>query len=300
MELLKPFFEGKDLKRWRAEPRGLWLIYIPKGRIDIADYPAIRDWLLTFRERLETRATRQDWFELQQAQEAYLPAFEGVKIIYPHFNAERNFLLDTTGTFSNDKSYIIPSGDMALLSLLNSKALWFLMSSVSPPVRGGYHELRVRYLERLPIPDWNDGQRIALIDAGEKATEAARHAHELQKALIRRIPDLCPPEREPRLTNRLKEWWTLPDFAAFQKAIKRAFKADIPLGERSEWEAWIARDRVRIARLTTEIRQAEAKIDTIVHDLFGLTPDEIVLLEGRIHSGKGTSDSTSTKAIKRP
>ncbi len=30
-ELLKPFLEGKDLKRWRAEPRGLWLIYIPKN-----------------------------------------------------------------------------------------------------------------------------------------------------------------------------------------------------------------------------------------------------------------------------
>ena len=31
-DLLKPFLEGKDLQRWRAEPRGLWLIYIPKNR----------------------------------------------------------------------------------------------------------------------------------------------------------------------------------------------------------------------------------------------------------------------------
>ncbi len=45
-ELLKPFLQGKDLKRWRAEPRGSWLIYIPKNRIDIHKYPAIRDWLL--------------------------------------------------------------------------------------------------------------------------------------------------------------------------------------------------------------------------------------------------------------
>ena len=45
-EFLKPFLEGKDLKRWRTEPRGLWLIYIPKNRIDINDYPAIRDLML--------------------------------------------------------------------------------------------------------------------------------------------------------------------------------------------------------------------------------------------------------------
>ena len=74
-DLLKPFLEGKDLKRWRAEPRGLWLIYIPKNRIEIDDYSAIRDWLLPFKERLENRATKQEWFELQQPQEAYVPGF---------------------------------------------------------------------------------------------------------------------------------------------------------------------------------------------------------------------------------
>ena len=31
VEILKPWLEGKDLKRWRAESRGLWLILFPKG-----------------------------------------------------------------------------------------------------------------------------------------------------------------------------------------------------------------------------------------------------------------------------
>ncbi|MBK1648774.1 Eco57I restriction-modification methylase domain-containing protein [Rhabdochromatium marinum] len=141
--LLKPFLEGKDLKRWRAEPRGLWLIYIPKNKINIDDYPAIRDWLLLFRESLEKRATKQAWFELQQAQEAYAPHFAAPKISYPHFNAERNFLFEPCGAFSNDKSYLIPTADKSLLALLNSRVLWFILSSMSPPVRGGYHELRV-------------------------------------------------------------------------------------------------------------------------------------------------------------
>ena len=29
-ELLKPFLEGKDLKKWHAQPRDMWLIAIPK------------------------------------------------------------------------------------------------------------------------------------------------------------------------------------------------------------------------------------------------------------------------------
>ena len=127
-ELLKPFLEGKDLKRWRAEPRGLWLIYIPKNRIEIDDYPAIRDWLVPFKVALEARATKQEWFELQQAQEAYAPHFKAAKISYPHFNAERNFSFEPLGAFSNDKSYLIPSDDRALLGLLNSRVLWFIVS----------------------------------------------------------------------------------------------------------------------------------------------------------------------------
>ena len=281
-ELLKPFLEGKDLKRWRAEPRGLWLIYIPKNRIDIEDYPAIRDWLLPFKERLEKRATKQEWFELQQAQEAYAPHFAAPKISYPHFNDTRNFSFEPLGAFSNDKSYLIPSDDKAILALLNSRVLWFMLSSMSPPVRGGFHELRVQYVEKLPIPAWNDGARADLAAASEQASKAAQDRLKLQTALTRRIPDLCPPEREPKLTTKLKEWWTLPDFATFRAEVKKAFKADIPLSERSDWEDWITRDRAEIARLTAEIAQAETKIDGIVYELFDLTPDEIALLEASI------------------
>ena len=281
-ELLKPFLEGKDLKRWRAEPRGLWLIYIPKYRIDIEDYPAIRDWLLPFKEGLEKRATKQEWFELQQAQEAYAPHFTAPKISYPHFNDTRNFSFEPLGAFSNDKSYLIPSDDKALLGLLNSRVLWFMLSSMSPPVRGGFHELRVQYVEKLPIPAWNDGARADLVTASEQASKAAQDRLKLQTALTRRIPDLCPPEREPKLNTKLKEWWTLPDFATFRVEVKKAFKADIPLSERSDWEDWINCDRAEIARLTAEIAQAEAKIDGIVYELFDLTPDEIVLLEDSI------------------
>lgn len=61
--------------------------------------------------------------------------------------------------------------------------------------------------------------------------------------------------------------------------MKKVFKADIPLADRFGWEDWINRDRAEITRLTAEIAQAEAQIDSIVYDLFYLTEDEIALLE---------------------
>ncbi|KEY03754.1 hypothetical protein [Brucella inopinata] len=71
----------------------------------------------------------------------------------------------------------------------------------------------------------------------------------------------------------------MTDFAAFRTEVKKAFKTDIPLADRSDWEDWINRDRAEIARLTAAITQAEAQINRIVYDLFDLTDDEIALLE---------------------
>lgn len=52
------FLEGKDLKRWRAEPRDLWLIFTRRGT-DINSYPAIKAHLEQYREMLEPKP--KDW-----------------------------------------------------------------------------------------------------------------------------------------------------------------------------------------------------------------------------------------------
>ncbi len=280
-DLLKPFLEGKDLKRWRSEPRGRWIIYIPKNRIKIDDYPAIRDWLLPFKTKLEKRATKQEWFELQQAQEAYAVHFEGVKIAYGEFSPEGLFSLDS-GNFINNKCYFIAEKTPWLLAFLNSKIFWLCVTGESVPVRGGFYQMHSQFVERIPIPNATAAQKAALATLAETAQSHAEARYALQDGLRRRIPDLCPPERAPKLTTKLREWWLLPDFAAFRAEVKKCFKTDIPLSERNDWEEWITRDRAEIACLTAEISKCEAEINALVYTLFDLTTDEIKLLEANI------------------
>jgi hypothetical protein len=279
-KLLKPFLKGENIKRWRVEPEGLFLINIPKGKIDIDDYPAIRDRLLPFKPQLEKRATKQEWFELQQAQLAYQPSFSTPKVIYGHFSQDRIFALDTEGYFSNDKSYFIPNSTFDLLSLLNSRVVWSFIKSISPAVRGGFHEMRVQYLENVPIPDTPTSDKRRLAHLGERCTDSANRRLELQNEVRHRILDLAPPERA-KLSRKLEEWWTL-DFAAFRDEVKRAFRADIPVKERGEWEAYLAKNAPEVHKLSAEIEKAEREIDAIVYRLFDLTPEEIALLEASI------------------
>ncbi len=281
-ELLKPFLEGKDLKRWRAESRGLWIIYIPKNRIDIDDYPAIRDWLLPFKDKLEKRATKQEWYELQQAQEAYSGPISKPKISYPHFAAKSMFSYEITGAFSNDKSYFMPVSQLDVLAILNSRCLWFIIQNMAPTVRSGYNELRVQYVETLPIPAASDAQKAALGALAQKAQSCAEQRYTLQQSITRRIPDLSANPTTAKLSNRLKSWWELPDFAAFQKEVKKTLKADIPPKERNEWESWISDTRSQINALIAQIQSTEDEINAAVYELFDLTPDEIILLEANI------------------
>ncbi len=281
-ELLKPFLEGKDLKRWRAESRGLWIIYIPKNRVQIDEYPAIRDWLLPFKDKLEKRATKQEWFELQQAQEAYSARISQPKISYPHFSSVPLFAFERSGAFSNDKSYFFPSADAFLLALLNSNCLWFILSNIAPAVRGGFHELRVQYVETLPIPSASDNLKDEIGAIATAAQSAAELRYDLQQAITRRIPDLAADPAGARLSAKLKEWWTLPDFTSFQKEVEKTLKARIPLQERNEWESWITTSRAEIHALTAEIARLEAAINARVYALFDLTPDEVALLEANV------------------
>ena len=290
-ELFKPWLEGKDLKRWRSEPRDLWIIYIPKNNVDIDQFPAIDAHLEPFKERLEKRATQQEWFELQQAQEAYVPDFENVKIVYGEFSADNIFSLDSSAYYTNNKCYFIPNYDTALLALLNSHVFRFFINAVSVAVRGNFMQLHSQYVELTPIPSTSNADKATLAALAEACQLAAEERYKRQQDITRRIPDLCPADSEkvkrekdgtPKLTNRLKSWWELADFAAFHAEVKKTFKSDIPLSERSDWEDWIKKEKAEIKRLSAEIARGENEINAIVYRLFDLTGEEIALMEANI------------------
>lgn len=187
--------------------------------------------------------------------------------------------IDASGAICDTTGIIVPNVSFADVAVLNSKVIWFVFKAMTPLTRGGYCRAKTQYIQTLPLPSMSAETAQALDDLARLAQSSAEQRLKLQRALTRRIPDLCPMGRDPKLTTRLQEWWTLPDFAAFRAELKNQFKADIPQTDRSSWEDWITRDRAEIARLSAEIAKAEAQIDSIVYSLFDLTPDEIALLE---------------------
>lgn len=273
-DLLKPFLVGENLKRWHVESDDLWLVYTPRNRIDIDECPALRDHLAPYRERLEARATKQAWWELQQAQAAYEPMFMQSKVIYPHFNDKPNFSFDTSNYYSNDKSYIIPTSSPALAGFLNSKLAWFQLCGIAPAVRGGFREARVQYVAALAVPT-KDRLERAIADRSMKAGEAAQTLERLIRTTLHRLSDL---DVRVSGTSALRAWPSMT-FAELKAALAKRFKVSIPVAERDDWERWFDGQRAQAAALRRRIADAEGEIDARVYKLFDLTPTEIGAIE---------------------
>ena len=283
-DLLKPYLEGKDLKKWRVESQDLWLIYIPKNRVRIDDYPAIKAHLLPFKAALEKRATKQAWFELQQAQEAYLPAMDAPKLVYVDMSDKPNFSIEKNHAALANTAYFIGNADYFLLALMTSKVMWYFLSALTTAYRGGFYRLFTQHVETLPVPAAPNALKAslsALSQAAQTAAESRRD--EIARFGRAALRDLAPGS----LTNltakgaaRLPTAWQdgIPRFSEFTAELKKRFKRELNLVERNDWDAAVTQAREKVAALTRQITEAEREIDAIVYALFDLTTEEIALI----------------------
>ncbi len=302
-ELLKPFLEGKDLKKWRVEHKNLSLVLMPRGWTNqqgkfaneaeawawlSQTYPAIAAYLAPFEQKAKKRTDKGDyWWELRAC--AYYDKFDAPKIIYPVISQGAKFSIDTTQLYGNDKIFIL-NGDETLLALLNSYVSWFYLFGVCSPLRGGQWrlELREQNISTIPIPKATKKQKTALAILAQTIQQKAESRYAIESAVRQRIPDLCPSTATSgvamsgcKLTKKLQDWPSL-DFTAFQAEIKKTFKTEIPLTERNQWENWLAEEKAKIQILGQEIALLEQDLNKQVYTLFKLTKADIELLENSL------------------
>lgn len=174
-EIIKPWLRGRDVKRWRIERSGLYLLYIPWD-FPIEKYPALHTHLKQYEKQLarrpEVKEGRFPWHALSRYASQYAEGFDRPKIIYPHFNVKPSFVYDDEGSLSNDKTYIIPDASLYLLGILNTQVAEFFLRQICPSVQQGYMEFRTIYIGQIPIPEATKAQRAAIETLVRKLLDA--------------------------------------------------------------------------------------------------------------------------------
>ncbi|WP_017429638.1 Eco57I restriction-modification methylase domain-containing protein [Vreelandella jeotgali] len=294
-EVLKPFLEGKDLKRWHAQNQGLWLIFARRG-IDLDAYPAVKRHLEQYREQLEPKprdwprgkkwpgrkAGSYRWYEIQDTV-AYYEKFALPKVFYPDITNSPKFYLDTGGAFAANTAYFYPDGNYYLVGLLNSQAVWFFLTGIADSVRGGFYRMFSQNVNRIPLPPASDEQQATIAELAEQCQQTAEQRQQVIERFARRLcDDLCPDGREPRLNTKSRQWWQL-DFKTLQAEVKKSFKLKardtlIAVAERDDWEDYFTDRQARVSTLDETLAATENRLNQAVNALFDLTREEQHLL----------------------
>jgi len=207
-EVLKPFLRGRDVKRWQVRFGEQYLIKIESSenkkhpwsgkpaaeaeKIFAHTYPAISKYLNSFREALIQRDDQGHYFwELRSC--VYWSEFEKPKIIYPDIYEHQSFAFDEKGYFSGNTSYFIPTNEVWLCGLFNSKLIEWFYSRISNKLQSGYLRAFTDYMKKIPIPKANE---IGAIEKAYNSVLAAKRANsaadttELEKQIDRLVYDL--------------------------------------------------------------------------------------------------------------
>jgi len=161
-EIIKPVLRGRDIERYRYKWAGLWIICtFPSKKIDIEQYPALKEYLASFGERLlqdgkpgHRKKTPHKWYETQD-NIAYYPEFEKEKIVFNKTTkGDYAFAYDSQKCFVNQSTYIMVSeryNQKLLLGILNSQLFRFAYREFY--AGGGIEgEITIFTLENFPLP----------------------------------------------------------------------------------------------------------------------------------------------------
>jgi hypothetical protein len=174
IEIMKPVFRGKNIKRYFTTPPDEWLIFTRRG-INIENYPAIKKYLLKYKDKLTPGVGRKHgtykWYEIQD-NIAYFKDFEKEKIIWPQLSSQNSFTISANGEYSLNSTTIATGKNLKYYcAILNSKAVLFYFKLGS--VIWGKDGIKWfgDFFDHIPIPNLPETEQKPLIALVNKIIE---------------------------------------------------------------------------------------------------------------------------------
>ena len=204
------------------------LIHTPKNRVDIELYRAIGHHLAAFRQKLQKRATRQNWWELQQAQAAYEASFIAGGLTFPDISQGPKFSIASAPSYIDCTAFRINypwkrctrrswfKGVMvlSLFAIPKSIARRNLAFALENPICGVV-EVNL---------DISAEMAMDMSVLGNSLSEMATQKSGIFKGYLHRVSDMCAGRSVP---EKFAETLT-GDFDNFRKSLKK-LRVEIPV-----------------------------------------------------------------------
>ena len=188
---------------------------------------------------------------------------------------------DEVGLIPVNTTYCITSDSYVslkfILVLLNSKLLTFYARTkyISTSLRGGYIELRVFQIEELPIAKVSPETQQPFIEKADLMLSKNAGLQETTRAFIQLLQAKF---EAININTKLEKWYNL-SFADFSKELSKQ-KIKLTLIQESEWLGFFEQERQKALAIKNEIDSTDAEIDKMIYGLYGLSEEEVRIVEG--------------------
>lgn len=284
---------GREVKRYTLDYDDKYMIY-NDWYFDLDTDIKLKKFLSRKKEVLENRAevkqNKYPWWSLSRYGSNNAELLFKSKIIYPRINSECNFYFDEKGEhLITDNNFYISTDKKYLLPILNSKLIFYFITQNAPTLQGGYYDFRRDYVIDVPIKKLDDISINKLsneVDLMQKIGKANQDViAKFRKYLISQFSI-------EKLPKKLQNWHEL-EFGEFTKEVNKAIKKEnkervkneqTPIAtltklDEMDWMDVFETKKAEAQALQQQINQTDKEIDAMVYELYGLTDDEIAIVE---------------------
>lgn len=253
-ESYRPYLRGKDIDTYQTNYAGIWLKY---GQ----NLAAPRDPDLFEGERLLIRRIVGKRLIATFTEEDFVTS-QLLQIVKPNTNISSK----------------------CLLTIINSKLLAYYFRKKYNRLDKVFPEIRVYELSSLPIAFPSDP--IPFITLADRMLDLHASQQAQIDRFLRRVGDNLLGEKPVRSerpyrfkpSKKMQQFY-LHDFQTFLSELKKK-KVKLTLSQQDEWEPYFEESKAAIVAQQAEIDQTDREIDALVYELYGLTEEEIRIVEG--------------------
>ncbi|RXR24676.1 Eco57I restriction-modification methylase domain-containing protein [Flavobacterium stagni] len=276
-ELIKPVLRGRDIERYSYTFPNLYVL-LTKNGIDVEnEYPNIYDYLNSFGEGFKKRGAKgQHWTNLRAC--SFFEDFKEEKIVWIELTDVGRFSLCTDEIYLLNSAYfLIPPKEFNskfLLSILNSKVIKFYLRQIANTSGVGTTRWINNYVKDFPIPKIKISEQQNLIVKSENMIlfieDFKQQSQKFQRTIQRKF------ELES-LPKKLQDWYLL-SYTDFIKELGK-LKIKLTLSEEAEWEDYFTAEATKLRAIKAQIETTDKEIDAMVYELYGLTKEEVAVIE---------------------
>ena len=184
------------------------------------------------------------------------------------------------GYIMRDNTHIIlnkensPYNLRYVLACLNSKLLNFYYWTINPEKGEAMAQVKAFHLGLLPIKNIPISDQQPFIDLADKMLSLNSELQQKRSRFLRRLQDNF---EGVKITGAL-ESFDVMEFAEFLKELKKQ-KITLSLSRQDEWEEYFNQYKTDCNNLSAEIAATDNAIDLKVYKLYGLTYDEVLVVD---------------------